>query len=167
MHAENIRKAHVDEWQTPNLGEGRLLRKTNYVIPPDSGDSSSSSENSENDMPLARLAQRCRNKRDNSEDEGSIPKVELAKLTRLQVRGSDSESDSDLVSDSSVHSRPSGNQTYSDTPESIKCEGNNIHASLSEHQNHPLTFWKSQLHASLRMIILYSHLHTIAEVILR
>ena len=35
VHAENIRKAHVDEWQTPNVGEGRLLRKTNYVIPPD------------------------------------------------------------------------------------------------------------------------------------
>ena len=29
VHAENIRKAHVDERQTPNVGEGRLLRKTN------------------------------------------------------------------------------------------------------------------------------------------
>ena len=102
MHAENIRKAHVDEWQTPNVGEGRLLRKTNYVIPPDSDESSSSSEN---DMPLARLDQRYRNKRDNSEDEGPIPKMELAKYGRLQERRSDRESDSELVSDSSVHSR--------------------------------------------------------------
>ena len=115
MHAENIRKAHVDEWQTPNVGEGQLLRKTNYVIAPCSDESSSSSENSEDNMPLSRLAQRYRNKHDNSEDEGPIPKMELAKYSRLQGRQSNSESDSDLVSDSSVHSRSSENQTHSDT----------------------------------------------------
>ena len=132
VHAENIRKAHVDEWQTPNVGEGRLLRKTNYVIPPDSDESSSNSENREDNMPLARLAQRYRNKRDDSGDEGPIPKMELAKYSRLQERQSDSESDSELVSDSSVHSRSSENQTHSDTPGSMNCEEKNIHASLSE-----------------------------------
>ena len=84
VHAENIRKAHVDEWQTPNVGEGRQLRKTNYVIPPDSDESSSNSENSEDDMLLARFAQSYRNKRNDSEDEGPIPKMELAKYSRLQ-----------------------------------------------------------------------------------
>ena len=102
------------------------------VIPPDSDESSSNSKNSEDDMPLARLAQRYRNKRDDSEDEGPIPKMELAKYSRLQERQSDSESDSELVSDSSVHSRSSENQTISDTPGSMNCEEKNIHASLSE-----------------------------------
>ena len=88
MHAENIRKAHVNEWQTPNVGEGRLLQKTNYVIPPCSDESSSSSENSEDNMPLARLAQRYLNKHDNSEDEGPIQKMDLAKYSRLQERRS-------------------------------------------------------------------------------
>lgn len=129
VHAENIRKAHVDDWQIPNISEGRPLRKTNYVVPPESNKSSTSSDSTDEDVPLARLANRYRQERDNSDSEGHIPKMELAKY--LRRRDNDDEINSDTESTSSVFSRSSDNRENSDAPESMDDENCNEHGSLS------------------------------------
>ena len=37
VHAQDIRKAPVDDWEIPPL-QGHMLRKTNYVVPPENDD---------------------------------------------------------------------------------------------------------------------------------
>ena len=94
-HADNIRKAKVDTWEIPE--PSLSLRKTAYVVPPETDTSSSSEDSSEDNVPLARLAQRYRHEREDSESEGPIPKMELAKhrCHRKNWYEDDSDSSSD------------------------------------------------------------------------
>lgn len=101
----HLRRAPVDEWVAPKIGipEGRALRKTNYVVPPDNDSDSNGSccsSDSEN-VPLAKLVKRCRKERDDSEAEDDIPQMELAK--RLRESDVQDESGSESVSSSSTH----------------------------------------------------------------
>ena len=123
VHAEHIRKAHVDDWTIPPAaeGEGRVLRRTNYVVQPDESDTDASSSNDE-EMPLARLAKRYRRERDNSDSEDHIPQMELAK----HLRRAEKEDESDSESVSSSNSTVSYDLEESEVPElRNKCEENN------------------------------------------
>lgn len=89
VHAEQIRLANIEDWDIPTEN-GRPLRAANYVVPPvvdnsnDSGSAYSADSDSENDVPLAKLAKRYRQERNNSDSESSIPLLELRK--RLYTR---------------------------------------------------------------------------------
>lgn len=85
-HANDIFKAHVDEWKIPKESSSkRPLRKARYVVPPSSDDSSNYDADSE-EIPLARLAKRFRNVRKNADSEGFIPKMELAKHQKYHAK---------------------------------------------------------------------------------
>lgn len=129
-HAENIRKAHIHDWQIPNISDGRPLRKK-YVVPPESNKSSTRSHRTNKDVSLARLANRYRQERDNSDSECHIPKMELAKY----LRDNDGEMNLDIKSTSSVVSRSSDNRENSDVPELMDQENFNEHGSLSEYSD--------------------------------
>ena len=97
----------MDDWQIPNNKDERPLRKTNYVIPPDSGTENSDSENSVLRDQLPRTIRRYRHERRDSDSKGSIPRMELAKhykrQQKLHINNSDSELTSSL-SDNSIDS---------------------------------------------------------------
>ena len=78
-----LRLAHVDELQIANDEESRRLREATYVIPPHASESESdtASESDEN-IPLAKLAKKCRHERERSSDEDDIPLVKLRKRLR-------------------------------------------------------------------------------------
>ena len=117
-HADNIRKAKVDTWEIPE--PSRSLRKTAYVVPPETDTSSSSEDSSEDNVPLARLARRYRHEREDSESEGPIPKMELAKHGRRKKKWY--EDDSDSSSDSSSNTQLSEQQNTADASESMECD---------------------------------------------
>ena len=83
VHAEMLRAANIDEWVIPTSTDGRPLRKTAYVIPPeDSSDEESSDTDQEG--PYEKLAKKYQKERDDSDEEDNIPLMELAK--RLKAR---------------------------------------------------------------------------------
>jgi hypothetical protein len=79
-HARHIRHADI-EWQVPTEADKRLLRKSNYVVPPDS-DSTSESEDEQAGLEKAIHFKRL--EREASSDEDEIPLMELRR--RLQMR---------------------------------------------------------------------------------
>ncbi|MCG8078877.1 MAG: DDE-type integrase/transposase/recombinase [Candidatus Thiodiazotropha taylori] len=100
VNARDIRKAHVDDWKIPPV-QGRVLRKTNYVVPPayDTSESETSSDGEK--APLARIADRYRKERDDSDQEDNIPLMELAKRLKsnTQQTNEDESAHSALQSD--------------------------------------------------------------------
>ena len=126
-HAENIHKAQVDEWQIPKTGEERPLRKTNYVVPPSTDSSDSDSASTDLEGPLPRIVRRYRHERSDSENEGPIPKMELAKQRKEQNRLHENETKSDLTSSSL-----SGNDEDSDTTIPMQYNIEDYQGSLSE-----------------------------------
>ena len=95
----DLREATVDDWNTVFIAkpDGHVLRKSNYVIPPQSEsetDESVCSSDEENE-PLARIAERYRKERKDPDKEENIPPMELAK--RLHNSEMHSESDSESV----------------------------------------------------------------------
>ena len=93
VHAQDIRKAPVDDWEIPPL-QGHMLRKTNYVVPPENDDSQSETGSDDDKAPLARIAQRYRRQRHDSDSEEDIPLMELAKRLKASTcQTSDGESD--------------------------------------------------------------------------
>ena len=83
VHAEMLRAANIDEWLIPTSTDGRPLRKTAYVIPPeDSSDEESGDTDQEG--PYEKLAKKYQKERDDSDEEDNIPLMELAK--RLKAR---------------------------------------------------------------------------------
>jgi hypothetical protein len=102
VHAELLRLADIDEWDIPTQENGKPLRKPQYVIPPEVSDSETTSD-SEEEMPLAQLAKRYRNERENSDEEDDIPLMELAKRIRSKEQTHFDESDvSDSHNDTSL-----------------------------------------------------------------
>jgi hypothetical protein len=98
VHAEQIRLANVDEWQIPVDQSNRPLRSTQYVVPPVSNESSSSDTNDEENIPLAKLAQKYRKQRENSDNESDIPLMELKR--RINERDNHDHYSSENGSDS-------------------------------------------------------------------
>ena len=83
VHAEMLRLAHVDEWQIANDEQSRRLRDAAYVIPPQASESGSDTDSeSDENIPLAKLAKKCRHERESSSDEDDIPLMELRKRLR-------------------------------------------------------------------------------------
>ena len=83
VHAEMLRASNINEWVIPTSTDGRPLRKTAYVIPPeDSSDEESSDTDQEG--PYEKLAKKYQKERDDSDEEDNIPLMELAK--RLKAR---------------------------------------------------------------------------------
>ncbi|MCG8033371.1 MAG: DDE-type integrase/transposase/recombinase [Candidatus Thiodiazotropha taylori] len=131
-HADNIRKANVDKWEIPEPSESRLPRNTTYVVPP--GTDSSNSDSSDDDVPLAKLAQRYRHQRDDSDNEDPIPRMELAKHGRRKEKWYEEESEQYSDSASSVNSMLTDNQDITDQSEIMNCEENQCN-SQSEHSD--------------------------------
>ena len=97
-----MREAPVDDWNTVFIAkpDGHVLRKSNYVIPPQSEsetDENVCSSDEENE-PLARIAESYRKEREDPDKEENIPPMELAK--RLHDSEMHSESDSESVASS-------------------------------------------------------------------
>ena len=83
VHSTDLRLAHVDEWQIANDEQSRRLRDAAYVIPPQASDSESDTDSeSDENIPLAKLAKKCRHERETSSDEEDIPLMELRKRLR-------------------------------------------------------------------------------------
>lgn len=97
----------MDDWQIPSNKDERPLRKTNYVIPPDSGTENSDSENSIQREQLPRTIRRYRHERCDSDSEGSIPRMELAKHYKRQQKLHINNSESELTSSLSDNSNDS------------------------------------------------------------
>jgi hypothetical protein len=94
-HADQIRLANIDDWEIPKDQQGRAIRKTTYVVPPDNSDSEGSEEHrsdmgddfvhqNTNAPRSDKHIKRYRQERDLSSDEEDIPLMELSK--RLQER---------------------------------------------------------------------------------
>lgn len=94
-------------------------------MPPETSESSSNSKPSDDDVPLFRIAQRYRHKRNNSVSEGPISKIELAKHDMRQERQPESESESYLPSDPIIDSRKD-----SDSAEPMDYKIDSNHASI-------------------------------------
>ena len=78
-----LRLAHVDEWQIANDEQSRRLRDAAYVIPSQASESGSDTDSeSDENIPLAKLAKKCRHERESSSDEDDIPLMELRKRLR-------------------------------------------------------------------------------------
>ncbi|CAC5366889.1 unnamed protein product [Mytilus coruscus] len=75
VHLEHLKNAKINEWVIQKNIEGRQLRKTNYVVPPEDSDGSES-ELPDAD-PRERLINRYRQERETSSDEDNIPLAEL------------------------------------------------------------------------------------------
>ena len=82
VHAEMLRLANIEDWETSKY-TGRRLRDAAYVIPPEASDSSSESDPEVN-VPLNKLAQKYRHEKEDSDSEDDIPLMELAK--RIKAR---------------------------------------------------------------------------------
>ena len=111
-----LRAANIDEWVIPTSTDGRPLRKTAYVIPPeDSSDEESSDTDQEG--PYEKLAKKYQKERDDSDEEDNIPLMELAK--RLKARDAmKQEENEESNRDSSVdESRDSVEQSIDFDPE--------------------------------------------------
>ena len=83
VHAEMLRAANLDEWNIPTTHDGRPLRKTAYVIPPENSSNEDDSD-FEQEGPYEKLAKKYQKERDDSDDEDSFPLMELSK--RLKAR---------------------------------------------------------------------------------
>ena len=124
-HAEQLRLAKIDEWEIPKNDDGHRLRRTRYVVPPESeseteneSNTSDSNPESENQDPLTKLADKYKNERTDSSSESDIPLMELQRRIREQKRrvsrqnkSSDSDSDTELVTPPEVSRNESDNET--------------------------------------------------------
>ena len=78
-----LRLAHVDKWQIANDEQCRRLRDAAYVIPLQASESGSDTDSeSDENIPMAKLAKKCRHERESSSDEDDIPLTELRKRLR-------------------------------------------------------------------------------------
>ncbi|CAC5388237.1 unnamed protein product [Mytilus coruscus] len=89
VHAQHLKPAPVNKWTIPKLGQAdkdKQLRKTTYVVPPESSDKESENEtDSENssmegvEQTRDKLIRRYKNERESSSGEDDIPLMELTK----------------------------------------------------------------------------------------
>ena len=106
VHVEMLRPAKLDWDEIEPLGnENRPMRKTQYVVPPESVSDSESTVDSDEDVPVRQLINRYKRERENSDSEDGIPLMELAKrlktrekLAKHEVQSQKSESDNESLS---------------------------------------------------------------------
>ncbi|XP_069114496.1 uncharacterized protein [Argopecten irradians] len=93
-HARHLRIANVDEWELPKDNIGRPLRKSTYVVPPES-----SSEESEEETSLKRVIRYRRQERSDSDSGDDIPLMELRQRLRTREldKASPIDSDDELI----------------------------------------------------------------------
>ncbi|VDI05237.1 Hypothetical predicted protein [Mytilus galloprovincialis] len=110
VHLEHLKKAKIDEWVIPTNLEGRQLRKTNYVVPPEDSDES------DNELPVAnpreRLINRYRQERETSSDEDDIPLAELKQKIANRNRRENEKDKSSVTSGSSEMSDNNSSDGY-------------------------------------------------------
>ena len=116
VHAEMLRAANVEDWETSKY-MGRRLRDTAYVVPPEASESSSESDPEAN-VPLNKLAEKYRHERDNSDNEDDIPLMELAK--RLKARDQHIKSESSCEEDMDAMSDHSSQDIHIDEVTRVK-----------------------------------------------
>ena len=104
VHAQHLKPAFVETWDLPKSNDTRKLRKSTFVVPPESSDNemdtdNDTNESSESEIPFQeRLIRKYRRERDTSSDEDDIPLMELKKRVRSRDQNkhiSESSEDSD------------------------------------------------------------------------
>ncbi|CAC5412556.1 unnamed protein product [Mytilus coruscus] len=89
-HAQHLKPAPVETWDIPKSNEIKKLRKSRFVVPPESSESEMEVDNEENEMVenrtsfRNRLIRKNKHERDTSSDEDVIPLMELKK--RINIR---------------------------------------------------------------------------------
>ena len=143
-----LRLANVDEWPIANDEHSRRLRDAAYVIPPQASDSESETDSeSDENIPLAKLAKKCRHERETSENEDDILLMELRKRLRQreirqnqnqETKAKEMECNDKLPSDSSS-SLPFVQSSYSERDMDV----NEVHLGPSSSQNKAVKSVKS------------------------
>ena len=98
-HARHLRPANIDNWEIPKENQGRPLRKSIYVVPPEDSNDNISTDESDEDIPLAKIAKKYRKERDDWSSEEDIPLMELKKRLRnktLQTKNSPPNSEKEM-----------------------------------------------------------------------
>jgi hypothetical protein len=80
-HARHIRPANIAEWPEPKPTERRLLRKSNYVVPPEDSEEEGETEEM---TALERAVRFKRQERADSSDEDDLPLMELRRRWRAR-----------------------------------------------------------------------------------
>ena len=130
-HARHMRHAKIDEWKVPRDTEGRMLRRSTYVVPPE--DESSSEEET---TPLQKIVRHKQQERDGSSDEDDIPTMELRRRlrsrdTKQKELSSDEDTEIDIpANDTNIpkveSETPSCSRDYSDSRPLEKMEIDSI-----------------------------------------
>jgi transposase InsO family protein len=97
-HARHIRPANV-EMQEPDETRKRLLRKSNYVVPPETGSEGEQSDDEETELEGAIRFKR--QERESSSDEDDIPLMELQRRIRFRAK-CDQEAQDEHVDDQAL-----------------------------------------------------------------
>lgn len=97
-HAQHLKPANVDEWEIPKTAAIKNIRKSKFVIPPETSESELSSEGNEMSF-KDRLIRKHRNERETSSEEDEIPPLELKKRIRNRERNYEYESSDDSSDD--------------------------------------------------------------------
>lgn len=97
-HERHIKAAHIEQWNIPQV-EGRRLRNTAYVVPPDESNEESGDDENPQDM----VVRHKRLERSDSEDEDDIPLMELRRRLH-QRRLADEEEQALAITDVGMHS---------------------------------------------------------------
>ena len=93
IHAEHLRKANIEDWDIPTDTEGKPKRRAAYVVPPDESETDDSSD--DESVPIAKLAERYRKERENSDNGDNIPQLELRRRLNRKSETVESESKSE------------------------------------------------------------------------
>ncbi|CAC5398014.1 unnamed protein product [Mytilus coruscus] len=90
VHAQHLKPAPVETWDIPKSNENKKLRKSRFVVPPESSESEMEVDPQENETVenrtsfRNRLIRKNKHERDTSSDEDEIPLMELKK--RINIR---------------------------------------------------------------------------------
>jgi len=97
-HAQHLKPANIDEWEIPKTSSIKNMRKSKFVVSPETSGSDLSSEEDEITFE-DRLIRKHRNERETSSDEDEIPPMELKKRIRNRERNYEFQSNDDSSDD--------------------------------------------------------------------
>ena len=95
-HARHLRLANLDNWEISNDKLNKPLRKSTYVVPPDSESSDEDVDNVNGENTF--IVKRSRHIRDDSDSEYDIPLSELQRIyrnTKIEDRETQKQQDND------------------------------------------------------------------------
>ncbi|CAC5398016.1 unnamed protein product [Mytilus coruscus] len=90
VHAQHLKPAPVETWDIPKSNENKKLRKSRFVVPPESSESEMEVDPQENETVenrtsfRNRLIRKNKHERDTSSDEDEIPLMELKKQINIR-----------------------------------------------------------------------------------